>query len=99
MSTPLPVEARLSDEHTLFIAWSDGARLAYPLDLLRAKCPCAQCVDEWTGVVRVDRSMFPGMSLRSLEEVGSYAVRITFSDGHDVGLYTFRNLRQLGSPS
>lgn len=98
MSTPTPTDARLSDDHTLTIEWSDGRTLAYPLDALRAACPCAECVDEWTGEVRVRRDMFPGISLQALDEVGRYAFQITFTDGHGLGLFTWSRLLELGTP-
>jgi DUF971 family protein len=31
-----------------------------------------------------------------LEPVGTYAVRIVFTDGHDTGLYVWEYLRELG---
>ena len=98
MDAPVPVDARLPDEDHLLIEWSDGTSLIYPLDQLRARCPCAQCVDEWTGEVRVSPTMFPGITLKSLEEVGNYAFQIGFSDGHDTGIYTHELLRRIGAP-
>jgi DUF971 family protein len=34
--------------------------------------------------------------LIAIEGVGNYAVRPTWADGHDTGLYTLRNLRAMG---
>ncbi len=96
MPVYLPSDASLPDDHHLAITWDDGRTDRLPLDFLRAKCPCAECVDEWTGVVRVKREDFAGVGLKSLEEVGSYAFRIGWSDGHDLGLYTWKLLRRLG---
>jgi DUF971 family protein len=93
-----PVDARVPDADHLVVSWSDGRTLVYPLDLLRAKCPCAQCVDEWTGAVKVRREMFPGITLKSLDEAGNYAFKIAFSDGHATGIYTWRLLLGLGLP-
>ena len=31
-----------------------------------------------------------------IEEVGNYALRLVFADGHSTGIYTFRFLRELG---
>ena len=92
---PEPVDARVLEDETLLLVWSDGRESRYPLDALRAACPCAVCVDEWTGEVRVRREMFPGVTLRNLGEVGRYAFRIGFSDGHDTGIFTFQHLRRL----
>ena len=96
MSEIQPVDARVPDEDHLLIEWSDGRKMVYPLDFLRSKCPCAQCVDEWTGEVRVTRDMFTGVTLKSLEEAGSYAFRIEFSDGHGTGIYTYKLLLEIG---
>jgi DUF971 family protein len=35
--------------------------------------------------------------LTDLEPVGSYALKLTFDDGHDSGLYTWEYLYHLGS--
>ena len=37
------------------------------------------------------------VALVAAEPVGNYAVRLTFDDGHDTGLYTWQKLYELGS--
>ena len=37
------------------------------------------------------------VAIESIETVGNYAVRITFDDGHDTGLYTWDYLRELAA--
>jgi DUF971 family protein len=37
------------------------------------------------------------VAVKALQEVGNYAVRIVFDDGHDTGLYSWEYLHQLGS--
>ena len=96
MTAPRPLAARLEGPRTLQIDWADGTTRVYPMDFLRARCPCAVCVDELTGEIRVQREMFPDMELRSLAEVGRYAFRVTFSDGHDTGLFTYKLLHDIG---
>jgi len=98
MDAPYPVAANLPDNDNLVIEWSDGARLCYPLDLLRARCPCAHCVAEATGEVQVQREMFPGITLKTLDQVGNYAFQIGFSDQHSLGIYTYRMLHEMGEP-
>lgn len=96
-SEPRPTGARLDPiTSRLLITWDDGSVLAYPIDALRASCPCAGCVDEWTGRVMVSVEMFPQVRLKGLKQVGQYAFNIAFSDGHDTGLYTYPRLRNLG---
>ena len=36
------------------------------------------------------------MTIRDVQEVGSYAVRLAFDDGHDTGIYTWSALRRFG---
>ena len=38
---------------------------------------------------------FPGVTVRAWEQVGNYALRFTFSDGHGSGLYSYDYLRRL----
>ncbi|MBN2243839.1 MAG: DUF971 domain-containing protein [Acidobacteria bacterium] len=78
------------------IYWSDGHVGSYPSWYLRERCPCAECVDEFTG----KRKLAPGSIAASLERVdvtlvGNYALHFTWSDNHSTGLYTFGYLRSL----
>ena len=98
MSDLHPLDASVPDDDNLIIEWSDGRTMVYPMDSLRAKCPCAHCVDEWTGEVKVSRGMFSGVTLRTLEEAGNYAFKIAFSDGHASGIYTWKLLAKIGTP-
>lgn len=101
-----PTAIELIGETGMEIAWADGHRGRFTADRLRAECPCASCRQESTGrgevaiTIGAPLPVLPkrargGMSLRSVEPVGYYAVRITFSDGHDTGLFSFDYLRAL----
>ena len=92
----VPVELKKMDDHRIAITWADGAVTEYPTEFLRAKCPCAGCVDEWTGKVLVDPESVKGTGLRSMQQVGNYAFTIAFDDGHDTGIFTYKRLRELG---
>jgi DUF971 family protein len=37
------------------------------------------------------------VGVRAVEPIGQYAVKLSFDDGHDTGLYTWKYLYQLGS--
>ena len=41
------------------VDWSDGNRTILPYRWLRGQCPCAGCVDEWTGVRTVGEADIP----------------------------------------
>jgi DUF971 family protein len=98
MSSPLPTGAGLPSPELLEISWSDGAKLVYPAPYLRAQCPCAECVDEWTGEVRVAEAQFPNVAVAAVRQVGAYALTVRFSDGHGTGIYSFERLRRIGRP-
>ncbi len=93
------------DEQTLTIAWRDGATCVYPLQGLRAACPCATCKDlreKETAVPPSTESPFhvlqpqaPPVQLRSIEVVGRYALSFRWSDGHSTGIYPYEYLREL----
>ena len=37
----------------------------------------------------------PVLKMLHVEEVGTYAIRIDWSDGHNTGIYSFDHLRQI----
>jgi DUF971 family protein len=96
---PTPSEIALA-KGGLAVAWSDGHRSLYPLKLLRERCPCAGCVDEWTGKRTVDPAAIPA-DIRPLEmkPVGRYAVQIGWSDGHSTGIYSWDLLLRIDAES
>jgi len=78
----------------LVITWNDGYVSRYAYRLLRQRCPCAMCVHEWTGASLLDAARVPAdIRPKQIAQVGAYALRITWSDGHATGLYTFAFLR------
>ncbi|HUB05553.1 MAG TPA: DUF971 domain-containing protein [Myxococcales bacterium] len=85
-------------EGKLVIGWDDQVRTEIPYRELRLACPCAGCVEEWSGKRTVDPANVPeGVHPLTLEPVGNYAVSITWSDGHSTGIYSWTTLRALGS--
>ncbi len=80
----------------LAILWDDGHQAAYSAQPLRLACKCALCEDEWTGERRVSAGTVPAdVALVELRPVGRYGLQITWSDGHNTGIYTFERLREL----
>ncbi len=81
---------------TLHVDWDDGKSYDYPSRALRLACPCAGCVDEWSGKRNVDEaSVKPGLMFTRAEETGRYALQITFSDTHGTGIFSWDYLRKL----
>lgn len=84
----------ITPDRNLNVRWDDGKLTSIPVRQLRLDCPCAACIDEWTGAKLLDPERV-AMDVRpvAMEPVGNYAVQIRWSDGHETGLYTWRQLR------
>ena len=86
----------LEEGGKLKIVWSDGADSILPFDFLRNRCPCALCVDEWTGKRKHLVLLLPSnFRATKIDPVGNYAIQISWSDGHNTGIYSFRSLREM----
>jgi len=95
MSATTPRTITRSDPARVEIEWEDGVRTVYTAAQLRGLCPCANCVDELTGVRRHDPASVPeDLTQRDLRLVGNYAVTLRFSDGHETGIFPFSFLRE-----
>jgi DUF971 family protein len=79
------------------IVWSDDREDLLSAAVLRRSCPCASCVNEWTGEKMLrDESVSDAIGFDSMSLVGRYAINFSFSDGHNTGIFTFKTLRSLG---
>lgn len=101
-SSPRPISLSKEGDEALIIAWSDGLRQRFRWADLRKQCPCAGCIEERQQPPDPFRILKPAelVPLRpvKIEPVGVYAYRITWSDGHDAGLFTIEKLRSIGEP-
>ena len=80
--------------HNLEIEWDDQSYLL-PAELLRVYSPSA----EVRGHSDAERKLQTGkkhVGIRAIEPVGNYAIRISFDDGHDSGIYAWEFLHELG---
>lgn len=91
-----PVQIVEESDCEISIKWSDDAETRYRASMLRRSCPCAGCVNEWTGEKTLDPDKIPeGISFKHTSIVGRYALNFHFSDGHDTGIFSFAFLRKL----
>lgn len=89
-----PTEYKTIDPGILQTTWSDGHVGVHRLRELRAACPCAHCVDEWSGKRIITLNEVPlTVDIQGAEPIGRYATRFRWSDGHSTGLFTFARLR------
>lgn len=84
------------DQRSVSLTWADGAISTVSARRLRQYCPCAECVEEWSGkrTFEVD-TIDPDMKAIAAESVGNYAVSFTFGDAHRTGIYQWAYLRDL----
>ena len=65
-----------------------GCRLICPPSFLRVYSPSAEVQGHGAGPKKLVLGK-ENVAIRSIERVGSYAVRLVFDDGHDTGFYTW----------
>ena len=96
MSLPIPY-AITRREDGILIEWAAMEHAGfYPARELRLACPCAGCVEEMSGRPLLDPTQV-SLDIRpsALALVGSYGLRVQWSDGHGTGIYTFEQLLRL----
>lgn len=102
MSDPIsPTNLKLKKDEKLTIDWSDGTHSEFTIAKLRKFCPCAACKELRKEMGKNRLTVLPPgttsgpIIVEKAEMVGNYALRITWSDGHDTGIYSFSYLREL----
>lgn len=96
MSTPKPVNIVLHQKsRTLEIEFSDGKNFVLTTEYLRISSPSAEVQGHGPGqaVLQVGKE---NVSISKIDPVGSYAICLHFTDGHDTGLYSWETLYDLG---
>ena len=96
-TTPSPTEIKLHQKsRVLEIAFADGKRFTLPFEFLRVYSPSAEVRGHGPGqeVLQVGKK---DVEITQVEPVGSYAVQLVFSDGHDSGLYSWDYFYNLGA--
>ncbi|MET2832878.1 gamma-butyrobetaine hydroxylase-like domain-containing protein [Mesorhizobium shangrilense] len=89
----IPSEIRINAERrSLAITWDDGSLSLLPASRLRALSRAAQHI---RSSIDGREHPFHDVTVTGAKAVGSYAVRLVFSDGHDRGIYPWRYLREI----
>lgn len=93
---PVPTQIELHQKsRVLEIAFSDGKHFRLPYEFLRVNSPSAEVKGHGPGqeTLQVGKKE---VEITSAEPVGTYAMQITYSDGHDSGLYSWEYLHHMG---
>ena len=94
---PVAVQVDLSqDQRTLALKWDDGLQTQVTSRSLRQNCPCAECVEEWSGRRTFEpTAIAEDMKVLELHQVGNYALSFVFGDRHSTGIFQWTFLRSL----
>ena len=91
-----PIQIVEESDSEVSIKWSDDSESRFTASQLRRACPCAGCVNEWTGEKMLDPSKIADdPTFRNISIVGRYALNFDFSDGHETGIFSFKYLKDL----
>ena len=85
-----------SDKKSLQIAYDEKNFLILSSSLLRAYTPSAE---NKKNLNSPDVKKFLEVLIDKVEKVGNYAIRISFSDGHNTGIYSWEFLYEVGIKS
>ena len=103
---PKSVKVNLTAGTGVEIEWMDGHHSSYTFPYLRDACPCAMCNEEREKTGRAPGEppklapgalpMFkPSAKPLSAEPIGKYAIRFAWNDSHDLGIYSWKFLREV----
>ena len=96
MANPPTNIRALKEQGILELQWDDGSVCRVPFKYVRGECPCASCIEEWTGRRLLDLDTVPDeIKPTQLSFTGNYALKIVWSDGHSTGLYTWDHLAEI----
>ena len=95
-ATVWPEEIRLSKaKDNLFVKFDNGYETTLTAELLRVESPSAEVQGHGSGQKTTPAGK-ANVTIAAIEPVGNYAIRISFSDGHDTGLFSWDILHDYG---
>ena len=91
----VPTDIKLHQRSKLLeISFEGGDQYKLPCEYLRVYSPAAEVRTlEAQGKVETGKE---NVNIKGITPVGSYAIQLTFDDGHDSGVYSWKTLHSLG---
>ena len=91
-----PLKIKIKDSRYLYIQWDDSSETMLQLANLRKSCPCASCLAERLNrpATYIPLLAAPQLTIKDIKQVGTYAIQLTWQDGHDSGIYTYDKLKE-----
>ncbi len=94
--TPIPSEIKLHQKsRRLELIYEGGEAYSLDFEYLRVFTPSAEARGHGPGQETLQTGK-RNVEIERIEPVGTYALRLVFSDGHDSGLYSWDMLYNLG---
>ena len=94
--TPIPSEIKLHQKsRRLELIYEGGEAYSLDFEYLRVYTPSAEARGHGPGQETLQTGK-RNVEIERIEPVGTYALRLVFSDGHDSGLYSWDMLYNLG---
>ncbi|WP_397450310.1 gamma-butyrobetaine hydroxylase-like domain-containing protein [Pseudomonas sp. NA-150] len=91
--TKLPIAINLHKaSKTLTLKYAADEEYRLPAEFLRVHSPSAEVQGHGNPILQFGKL---GVGLTKIEPAGQYALKLTFDDGHDSGLFTWEYLYQL----
>jgi len=97
MAANAPTDIKLHKKSaTLELVYGDKARNTFNAEFLRVHSPSAEVRGHGKGqeILQTGKRQ---VKIVNLESVGNYAIKLSFSDGHDTGIYSWTYLQELAS--
>lgn len=95
MTTNAPTDIKLHKKSaTLELVYADSACNTFSAEFLRVHSPSAEVRGHGKGqeILQTGKRQ---VKIVNLESVGNYAIKLSFSDGHDTGIYSWTYLEEL----
>lgn len=95
-ATTVPTAIRLRKKSGLLeLQYADSQKVALPAELLRVYSPSAEVKGHGQGQQTLQTGKRQ-VQMTGIEAVGNYAIKLSFDDGHDSGIYGWDYLYDLG---
>ncbi|MCE1189276.1 MAG: DUF971 domain-containing protein [Ignavibacteria bacterium] len=98
MIQPISIKV-LQKEQELFVQWNDSTADSIALGNVRRFCPCAFCTE---ARINEKEHFIPiygreQTTIISIQTIGSYALKISWADGHNDGIYEYAVIKAIAA--
>jgi DUF971 family protein len=95
--TAVPTDIRLHQKSGILeLAYQDGTSYELSAEFLRVHSPSAEVRGHGKGQ-EILQTGKKHVKITAIEPTGNYAIRLTFDDRHDSGIYSWDYLKELGA--